>query len=404
MTSLTSSRILRAGMLGRADSLSARQSDRVLAAGVTPDTLDSTHFDTVRFPPPKWALDSFTAAFDDGTNAYTPYRGRDSVLTPLAEHLSAFFGTGVDPSTELVLTPGSQAGLFATLSALIDPGDRVALIDPDYLFSERILTFLDASIDRVPLTTRPDGTVGPDMEILEAALAKRPALFLFSHPHNPTGAVFTPAVMSRIAALAVHYDTSVLVDQLYSRLVFAGAEFVHLRNLPGMRGLTTTLVGPSKTESLSGFRIGVVVAPRVVVDAAEDVLSMAALRAPAYAQQILADWLVADTQMVEERILDLSVLRDQTVAALRQLSWIRIQPGGGTAYVFPDVSALGVSDLRVAERLRDEAGILVSPGYQFGENGRGHFRMCFARDETQWAATLPRVVEVLRRLEEAKVG
>jgi len=396
-TSLPSHRIRHAGMPMRAGDASARDADRALIALAGPDYLDTTHFDTVRFPPPRWAAGRFAAASRDGSLAYTPYRGSENVRANLAVSLSAWLGNDVDHDRELLLTPGTQAGLFVTLSALVNPGDRVVLIDPDYLFSERILAYLGARVHHVPLHLDA-AAVTPDLDLLEQALATPAALLLFSHPNNPTGAVYPPAVLQRIADLADASGTPVVVDELYARLVYDATPYVHFRSLPRMREQTVTLLGPSKTESLSGYRLGVVVGPPQLVDAAEDVLSLAALRAPGYAQHVLTGWLTDDREWIHERVRELYALRALTAARLAELPWIGVRPQQGTAYLFPDVSALGLPDRVVAERLITAAGVLVSPGYQFGPRGTGHFRVCYARDEVIWDAALTRIVETLDKL------
>ncbi|WP_087006541.1 pyridoxal phosphate-dependent aminotransferase [Gulosibacter sp. 10] len=393
----TSRRLREAGIGGRIDGATVREADRALLAATGPDSLDTTHFDTVRFPAPDWAAELFAEAAEDGSQAYTVYRGSDEVRGALAPVLSEWFGFDVDPATDLLITPGSQAGLFTTLTAMVDPGDAVVVFDPEYLFSERILTFLGADIRRVPIEL--DGEQPrPDFAALEAALSARPGLLVFSHPNNPTGAVYPREVLQRIAELAARYDVTVLVDELYGRLVYPGTEFVHLASLPGMRERTITLLGPSKTESLSGYRLGVVLAPASVVQAAEDVLSFTSLRAPGYAQHVLKGWLVRDREWVAERVADLEKLRAFTIDTLSTLDWLEMSPQRGTAYIFIDVRAIGLSDTEIAETLAREANVLVSPGYQFGPGGVGHIRICYARDEAQWKVALTRIVEVLQSL------
>jgi len=265
----------------------ARQADRDLLAQAPATFIDTTHFDTTRFPPPNWALQSFTDAAKDGALAYTGYRGNRTILETVGDAITAFTGEHFDPETELILTPGTQAGLFGALSAIVNEGDKVLLVDPDYLFSERILRFLGADISNVPLTTQRD--IQPDLDVLENSLKRlRPKLLVFSHPNNLTGAVYSPAVIARIAELAVQHNLWVVVDELYARLVYDGRPFTHLVAHPGMRDRTVTLFGPSKTESLSGYRVGVVAAPAGVIAALEDVQSITSLRAPAYAQHVLS--------------------------------------------------------------------------------------------------------------------
>lgn len=393
----TSNRIRAAGIDNRADGGSAREADRALLALTSPTTLDTTHFDTVRFPPPSWAIERFAEAAADGALAYTTYRGSDDVRDDLAGRLSTWLGLTVDPRRNILLTPGTQAGLFTTLAGLVDPGDQVALVDPDYLFSERILTFLGAQVRHVQLRPADDGSgdLAPDLDQLEAVLSAGARIFVFSHPNNPTGAVYPRPVLEQIAALAVRYDVTVLVDELYARLVYDDTPYVHLASLPGMAERTVTLLGPSKTESLSGYRLGVVVGPDPLLTGAEDVLSLTALRAPGYAQHVLKGWLADDVAWVVDRIGQLQGLRELTIKHFSQLDWISLAPQRGTAYLFPDVSALGLPDRAVSEAMARDADVLISPGYQFGPSGTGHFRVCYARDERIWDAALSRMVDVL---------
>ena len=395
----SSSRITRSGIKHRIDGETAREADRRLLTLTNETTLDTTHFDTVRFPPPAWALEKFSAAAVDGSLAYSTYKGNDDVRDQVAESLSEFFDRDIRRDNVL-LTPGTQAGLFTTLAGLVDSSTKVAIVDPDYLFSERILRFLDADITHIPLrdSGNEDGGLAPNLDELERAFNAGVEILLFSHPNNPTGAVYPRAVLERIAELAKRFGVTVIVDELYGRLVYGGTEFHHLASLPGMWERTITLVGPSKTESLSGYRLGIVVGAAAALEGAEDALSLTALRAPGYAQHVLTGWLVEDREFVAERIKQLEKLREMTIAAFEKLPWVNIRPQRGTAYLFPDVSALGLPDSAVSEALAVEANVLVSPGYQFGPSGQGSFRICYARDEEIWAEALESIITVLDNL------
>lgn len=378
--------------------VSARQADLELIAKAPPGYLDTTHFDTVRFPPPDWAVDCFSSAASDGALAYTAYRGNDEVLAAVAERVSAFLDIDLNFQENIILTPGTQAGLFCALSSLVETDDRVALVDPEYLFSDRILGFLDADIGHVPLQLGEDGPQ-LDFDALENEFAERGArLLVFSHPNNPTGAIYPAADIARIAKLAIKYGVTVLVDELYARLIHGDAVFPHLAAEPGMKERTVTLLGPSKTESLSGYRLGVVVAPKELIARMENVLSITSLRAPAYAQHVLLPWMRDDHKWLAERQKAFTALRESTATSLRRLTWIGLFPQQGTAYLWVDVSALGLPGSAVAEALLIRAAVLVSPGYQFGPHSSGHFRVCYARDESAWASALDRMVEVLNEL------
>jgi aspartate/methionine/tyrosine aminotransferase len=374
--------------------VSGRQADLELRLdGAAHGLIDTTHFDVTRFPPPGFALPAFVRAAESGASAYTAYRGGSDIRARCAEGISALLSASVDADRNLILTTGTQGGLFAVLSALVDAGDRVALADPEYLFAERILRFLGAEVIRIPL--HPGGS-GPDLDLqqLEDAAASGIRLFLTSNPNNPTGTVYRGDTIQGIARLAVQHDFLVVVDELYCRLVYDQTPFTHLAGQPGMDARAVTLLGGSKTESLSGYRIGVVVSSAEIIDAVEQVVAFSALRAPAYAQHVLAGWLRDDEDFVRERVHQLHQLQGHATQRLRSIPGIGVEPGAGTAYLWPDVSGLGLTSLDAA-RLIYAAGVVVSPGYQFGPSGKTRFRMCFAQDEARLDTALDRIAAAL---------
>lgn len=380
----------------------ARSTGRSLRAGereleripTPPDTVDLTCADTRYFRPPDWAVKEFKAAVEGGGDAYTPYRGDAGVRADVAAHVADFLGVDVDPATQLILTPGTQAGLYAALAALVDEGDEVAVADPDYMNSERNVRYLGGVPRPVPVIW-PEGEAPTlDLDALEDAFAHGARLFMLSHPNNPTGAVFDADVLTRIAELCKDADAFLIADQLYSRLLYDGTEFTHLAALPGMAERTLTTLGPSKTESMSGYRVGVAVAPPELVDRIEDVLSVSAIRCPAYAQHVLRRWLVDDVELVTEHVEAYQRNRDHAVDALNAVPGVTVRRSRGTSYLFPDISGLDISDHDVTAALR-RAGLIVNPGYQSGFAGVGHIRICVAQPPEVWKRSIATMIEVL---------
>lgn len=377
---------------------SVRAADLEILAEVPEGYLDTTHFDTVQFPPPAWALDRFAEAAGKGELAYTGYSGHEGVLETVAKNVSAFLGLPIDPKFNVALTPGTQAALFSVLASRVDAGDRVVVMDPDYLFTARIFRFLGAEVAYAPLILR-DGNYEPDLDLIETEFRDRGATQLvFSHPNNPTGAVYRPEIIRDMARLAVKYGVGIVADELYSRLVYGDVPFAHIAAEEGAFDLTATLLGPSKTESLSGYRLGVVVGSEATMQGVENILSVTSLRAPAYAQHVLRGWLGPDEAWLQERIGLFAELRRQTVERLSGLDWMTFHPQAGTAYLWADVRALGRSDLEIGKALARDAGMLISPGYQFGPGSSGHFRICYAREAQGWATAMDRMVEVLEAM------
>ncbi|WP_373356293.1 aminotransferase class I/II-fold pyridoxal phosphate-dependent enzyme [Pseudoroseicyclus sp. CXY001] len=387
-------RLDRLTLPGRAGGgLSAREADLALIAKAPEGFLDTTHFDTVRFPPPDWAAELMGEVMRDGARAYSPYRGHADVLEIVARNAAALIGIDVDPRRNVILTAGTQSALFAAMGALAPEGGEVALLSPEYLFDERMAAFVGAAVRHIPLDLAAET---PDLAALEAAFKAGVKTFVFSHPNNPTGTVFSAETVAEIARLAVAHDVTIVADELYCRLLHDGTPFHHIAAEPGMAERTITLLGPSKTESLSGFRLGVAIGPEALIARMENVLSITALRAPAYAQSLLTRWLGEDQDWLAARIPELTALRALTREKLATLDWLKVTTGQGTAYAWCDARALGLSGAELSQRLMTEAAVLVSPGYQFGPDTDGFFRVCYARDEAEWAAALDRMVTVLK--------
>lgn len=369
--------------------------DRALAAAPgTPDLIDLTHGDTRAFVPPAAAAADFAAAVAENTEAYTPYRGSAGLRSVLAPRVTRLLGRPVDGGDELIITPGTQGGLFTALSALVSPGDLVALPDPEYFMSERIIAYLGGKALRLPLSQDGNGLLSISPASLDAAASAD--LLVLSHPNNPTGGVYSAETMHALAALVTAGDMLAVVDQLYCRLVFADTQYLHLGSLPGMAERTVTLLGPSKTESMSGYRVGIALGPAPIVDAMERVLSLTALRTGGYSQQALRHWLAEDEGWLAERTLAHQAIRDELVARLQAIRGVRVACPAGSSYVFPDASGttLGSNDHELALALK-AAGVLVSPGYQFGPSGRGRFRINFSQDADRLALAVDRIAAVL---------
>ncbi|MDQ6692730.1 MAG: aminotransferase class I/II-fold pyridoxal phosphate-dependent enzyme [Candidatus Dormibacteraeota bacterium] len=387
---------LRGPEIGGRTMRAAERELEALAPEHAPPHFDLTYADTRRFPPADWVLPSFAKAASGGGMTYTPYRGDREVRRKVATHLATFLGGAVDPDSELILTPGTQAGLFSALSSLVEAGDTVAMFDPDYMTTERTLRYLGASVQHIPIQWE-DGAGKVDLAALERIAREGTKLLVFSHPNNPTGAVFEPATVEGIAAIACRYNLTVLVDELYCRLVFDQRPFTHLATIDGMRDRCITLLGPSKTESMSGYRVGIAVAPPDIVDRMEDVLSVAALRAPAYAQHTLTRWLVDDVSYVTARLADYQRLRDRATSMLAESKYLEPYNPNGTAYMFPAVRGLSASNQAIALEIR-RMGVTINPGYQFGPGGSHHFRICFAQEDEALAEAIDRIIQAIQRL------
>ena len=377
--------------------------DRAIAA--TPkhaDQIDLTHGDTRAFVPPDSAFKDFTKAVKDNTEAYSAYRGSSTVRELIAPRISKLLSVEVDPMSELIITPGSQGALFSARSAFVGPGTIVAFPSVEYFMNERIVSYLGGQSIRIPAKINSDGYIEIDEQELEAAHKSGASVLVFSNPNNPTGGIYSREVCQKLANWAKKYDISVIADQLYCRLIYDKRDYTNIASLPGMKNQTITLLGPSKTESMSGYRVGVALAQSQIINSMESILSMTSLRTAGYAQHALTHWLAEEDGWLEERILQHQEIRDYLVQGLATIPGISIFKPGGSSYIFPSMSETTSingnnyeNDFIFTQDLK-KAGILVSPGYQSGIAGRGHFRINFSQNFELIKTSVARIQKLVK--------
>src|SRR6266702_2239663 len=170
-------------------------------------------------------------------NQYPPGAGVPELRHAIAAHQQRFYGLAFDPDTEVLVTAGATEAVAAALLALVEPGDEVIAFEPYYDSYAACIAM--AGGVRVPVTLRPPA-FRPDLDALRAAVTPRTRLILLNSPHNPTGAVFTPDELARVAELACEHDLLVISDEVYEHMVFDGTH-LPIASLPGMAGRTVTI-------------------------------------------------------------------------------------------------------------------------------------------------------------------
>ncbi len=359
--------------------------------------VDFSHGDVDAFPPTTGSEEVWKDGFDKGGHqAYTEYRGDRNIRMGLADRLGKFTGRPISGEDELIITPGTQGALFLALGATVTSGTKVAVVEPDYFANRKLVSFFGGEIVPIPLYYL--GTPsenGLDLNRLEAAFKTGTKVFVFSTPNNPTGIVYSKSIITTIATLAEKYDVTVIVDQLYSRMLYKGEEYTHLRSFTKQPKNLITIMGPSKTESLSGFRLGVAFGTSKLIDRMERLQAIVSLRAAGYNQAVLDTWFQEPQDWLANRISEHEVIRDELLKIFRSANILTATPQAGS-YLFPKLPALSVDLKTFVHLLRHQAGVTVTPGPEFAPTLTDSIRLNFSQNRAAAMAAVQRIVQMIK--------
>lgn len=363
--------------------------------------VDFSHGDVneTAFAPTPGALDEFIAGVGrGGSQAYTEYRGARELRELLAARLARFTAAPVSAENGLIITPGTQGALFLALGALVNPGDKVAIVRPDYFANRKLVEFLNGHVVPVHMDyLGHSDRAGIDLGELEDAFRSGVRVFLYSNPNNPAGVIYSAGETSRIAELANKYGVSVVADQLYSRLLYSGSGYTHLRASGIDPSLVVTIMGPSKTESLSGYRLGVAFGASAVVDRMEKLQAIVSLRAPAYSQAVLRTWFAEPEGWMLERIVLHQALRDELLAVFRGVDDLVVRTPEAGSYLFPRLPELDIPMHHFVRALREQAAVTVTPGTEFSPEHGHSIRLNFSQNHEAAIAAVERIAEMIDR-------
>jgi aspartate/methionine/tyrosine aminotransferase len=315
----------------------------------------------------------------------------------LARRLQEERGMEVDSSNEILITTGGQLAIEATYRVLLDPGDEVLIIDPEYACFEPMARMHGARVVPVPLQHRSDGGWFLDLELLRSQAGPQTRLLVMTNPNNPTGIVYSEDELAAILELAEKHDFFVFVDEVWSDLVFPEHPLTSMGALPGGRERTITGVSFSKTFAMSGYRVGAVIAPPKMIEFMASVVRFTVQAPGTHDQKAALAALEQGPGWLEHKLVHLRENREYAVRRLNGMPGVRCDVPEATYFVFPDIRETGLPSLEFARRALLEEGVSVLPGILFGRNGEGHLRLSYAVPDDDLSEGMDRLERVARR-------
>ena len=324
-------------------------------------------------PTPDVITRAAEAAMEAGDTGYTQSMGLPDLRDAVSARFHSKYGVAVSRD-DIVVTQGTSPAMLLMFGALLDPGDEVILSDPCYPAYPNYISFLGG----VPVHVRARAEDGFRMRIdeIEAAITSRTRCIMINSPSNPTGTVLPPADLAAIAGLAEKHGLYVASDEIYHGLDFEGRDHTILE----YTDRAFVLNGFSKLYSMTGWRLGYLVAPRAFVRPAEAIQQNFFLCANHFVQVAGTTALLkADPDVARMRAI-YDERRRYLVPALRELGLTIDSPPTAAFYVFADARSWGSDSLALTYRLIEEAGVAAAPGVDFGPGGEGFLRFSYVTD------------------------
>jgi len=334
-------------------------------------------------------IDSINA----GETHYTSNWGTLALRQAISENIERRYGVHYDPATEVMVTVGVSEGIDATLRAILDEGDGVALPDPGYVAYEADVTLAGGKV--LPVRTHVEEEFEVRAATLEAVLTPRTKVALLGNPNKPTGAVIARPELEKLAALAVRNDLLVISDEVYSRLVY-GEEHACIAAMPGMRERTVLADGFSKAYAMTGWRVGYLCAPAHLLEAILKVHQYAIMCAPTMSQAAALEALLHGEDDVLAMVASYDERRKLMVNGLNAIGLDCYMPRGAF-YAFPSIARTGMTSEEFAEKLLFEEKVAAVPGSAFGEGGEGFIRCTYCTAQDKISEALERMGRFVKK-------
>lgn len=325
---------------------------------------------------------------DDGYTHYTHGAGLLQLREEISRKLLEENGIEANPKTEITVTTGGFAAIFATIQATINPGDEVIVLQPSWPSYAGFVLLADGVPVPVPLRG-PD--FEPSREDVNQRITERTKMILVNSPNNPTGAVYSQSCLLELAKLAKEHGLLILTDEVYEKIIFDGNKHFSIASRPEFENSTITVNSFSKTYAMTGWRVGYVVANEAITNGIRKMHGYMASCAGASAQKAALEALSGPQDCISEMVEEYRRRRNLIVKGLNEIDGFQCQPPKGTFYAFPNVSRLGLPSARIAEQLLEQAKLAAIPGSAFGEAGEGYLRLSFATSQSNILEALARI-------------
>jgi aspartate aminotransferase len=332
------------------------------------------------FDTPQFIKDAAIAALQGGKTKYAPTPGIEPLRQAIADRYAAEYGYKI-ASSQVVVSPGGKYSCYLAILATCNPGDEVIIPAPYWVSYPEMVKLSGATPKFVLCDDKAGFKLTP--ALLKAAITPKTKLLVLNSPSNPTGAIYTRAELAALADICVASNLYVLADEMYEHLMYDGNQPVNFAMLGAeVEKRTITVAGFSKTYSMTGWRLGTLVAPAPLAKACAELQSQMSSNATTFAQfgalAALKEKAKAEAALAEMKTA-FDRRRKYLHAELNRIPGITCLLAGGAFYLFPNISSFGLKDVDFCAQLLEKEKVAAVPGSAFG--AEGYLRLSYATSD-----------------------
>ncbi len=341
------------------------------------------------FAPPIEITDKLREIAPIGPHQYPITWGAKNFRDALSKKCGRFMGRDIDPESEIVVTCGSTEAMICAMMSVVNPGEKVIVFSPFYENYGADAILSGATPIYVPLVPP---SFEFDKQMLEDAFKQHPKALILCNPSNPSGKVFTYEELKFISELAIKYDTFVITDEVYEHIVYEPYKHIYINSFPGMFERTISCSSLSKTYSITGWRLGYMIAPANIIERAKKVHDFLTVGAAAPLMEAAVVGLEFPDSYYEGLRAHYTHMRDLFLNGIKEFGLNYNEPQGAY-FVLVDISEFGVSDdLEFCEWMAANVGVAAVPGSSFfKEDINNYIRFHFAKKDETLNAALERL-------------
>lgn len=338
------------------------------------------------------------------TNNQTKY-GSNQGYPPLRKLLQGYIkeetGIDYDPNTEILITSSAAEALNNSIMAFVDEGDEVIVLTPAFVSYKSLINMCGAKFVDIPLSAENGFQV--DIEAVKAAITDKTKMLVMNSPSNPTGAVFSYDNLKQLCELAVKHNFLILSDEIYSRLVYDGAEFHSIASFPGMKERSIIVSGFSKTFAMTGWRLGYIATSAKLRGHILRVHQYSTTCSPTFIQVGLAESMNTPNtkKQVEEMLAAFANRRKLIMKLLDEIPGLTYVKPYGAFYIMVDVSALNISSMDFSMKLLEEKYVATVPAVGLDDHTGKYVRFSYATSEENIVEGFRRIKEMVEEMRKA---